>query len=67
MEEKKKIAFRQGLMVLIGLAALTGFEFWVALFGNVVVWLFIIALFKGGLIVQYFMHIASLWTEEEGH
>lgn len=67
MEEKKKAAFRLGVMVLIGLAALTGLEFWIALFDNVLVWLFIIALFKAGMIVQYFMHIASLWSEEEGH
>ena len=31
------------------------------------VFLFIIALLKAGIILQYFMHIRSLWTEEESH
>ena len=67
-QEKKAAAFRQGVIVLIVLAVLTAGEFFVArsLNGPVAI-LFIFAIFKAAPIMQYFMHMSSLWSEEEGH
>jgi caa(3)-type oxidase subunit IV len=61
----KKAAFRQITVVFIALAILTVVEFAVsqALDGAAIP-LFIIALLKAGLIVQFFMHIYRLWREE---
>jgi hypothetical protein len=61
-------AYRQGLYVLIGLAVLTVFEFAVAsILGGSTVFLFVLALAKAGLILQYYMHAESVWSEEEAH
>ncbi|MFQ5398470.1 MAG: cytochrome C oxidase subunit IV family protein [Anaerolineae bacterium] len=65
MNEKKSAALRQGLLVLIGLAVLTAVEFGISFLEFSTIALFIIALFKAGLILQYFMHVALLWSEEE--
>jgi TRAP-type C4-dicarboxylate transport system permease small subunit len=52
-------------MTLIILALLTAGEFWIssATHGSLV-FLFIIGLIKAGIILQYFMHVSSLWSEE---
>ncbi|MDX1613764.1 MAG: cytochrome C oxidase subunit IV family protein [Candidatus Promineifilaceae bacterium] len=66
VESKKQAAYRQGVYVFLGLVLLTALEFGVAVwFDGAAVPLFIIALLKTGLIVQYFMHIYRLWREEE--
>jgi heme/copper-type cytochrome/quinol oxidase subunit 4 len=64
MKEKKAAAFRQGIAVLVALAILTGIEYWVSIATGSVVFLFILALAKAGLILNYFMHMAKLWREE---
>ena len=52
----------------MALAVLTGLEFVVSgLTGGSPVFLFIIGLLKAGIILQYYMHVRSLWTEEESH
>ena len=62
----KKAAYRQILIVFIVLVVLTAVEFFVALnLDNPTVLLFIIALVKAGLVVQFFMHIYRLWRGEE--
>jgi cytochrome c oxidase subunit 4 len=68
VEDKKAAAYRQGLMVFIGLAILTIGEFFVsqATDGSAT-FLFIIALVKAGLIANFFMHIYRLWRTEEDH
>lgn len=63
---RRSAAYRLGVMVLIGLAILTGVEYGIAITVSSVVALVILGLFKAGLIVQYFMHVSSLWAEE-GH
>lgn len=64
----RKSAYRQGILVLLALAVLTGVEFWIAAAaGGSIVFLFILALAKAGLILQYYMHLGHLWTEEETH
>lgn len=65
VEQIKAAAYRQIIYVLLGLAALTIIEYIVSLAtdGSAPL-LFIIALIKTGLIVNYFMHIYRLWREE---
>jgi heme/copper-type cytochrome/quinol oxidase subunit 4 len=62
--ERKKAALRVGNIVLLVLALLTAVEFWVALVSGSAVFLFLIALVKAGVIVQFFMHVYRLWREE---
>jgi heme/copper-type cytochrome/quinol oxidase subunit 4 len=66
-QKKKAAAFRRGVMTFLILTVLTVVELWVssATAGSPAL-LFIIALAKAGLILWYFMHVASLWSEE-GH
>lgn len=66
METRKKADYRRNIYVFIALAILTLVEFYIAInLENPAVPLFIIALVKAGLIVQFFMHIYRLWREEE--
>jgi hypothetical protein len=53
--------------VLLGLAVLTAAEYWISFLETPNIALFIIALFKAGLILQTFMHINGLWASEEDH
>lgn len=64
MSEKKSAAYRLGLITLVLLAVLTIVEFFVAVYIESLVLLFIIAVVKAAIIVQNFMHIARLWREE---
>ena len=64
----RKAGYRQGVMVLIGLAVLTALEFVIAVIlqGSVSL-LFIVVLAKAGLILQYYMHVNSVWSDERAH
>ncbi len=65
MEDRKREAYRLGLMTLGILAVLTAVEYIIGVYvPNAAVWLIIIALIKAAAIVQNFMHIARLWREE---
>jgi heme/copper-type cytochrome/quinol oxidase subunit 4 len=64
----RSAAYRQGLYVLIGLAVLTALEFVIAsLLEGSTVFLFVLALAKAGLILQYYMHLDNVWSEGEAH
>ena len=64
----KKSIYQQGIIVAVVLAVLTGLEFLVAThLSSAVLLLVAMAVVKGALVVWYFMHIYSLWTEEEAH
>ena len=68
MEDKKAAAYRQGIMVFVGLAILTIAEFFVsAATDGSATFLLIIALLKAGIIANFFMHIYRLWRTEEDH
>ena len=68
MEESKRKAYNAGILVLVVLAILTGIEYFIALsLPSAVILLFIVALLKAAPIMQVFMHMSSLWSEEEGH
>ena len=67
MEAKKKALYRRGIIVLIVLAVLTAVEYYVAFLPTTATpALFVIAIIKAWVILQYFMHVSSLWSEE-GH
>lgn len=64
MSEAKTSAQRRGLIVFLALAVLTIIEYFIAVSLNSAVLLFIVALLKAALIVQFFMHVYRLWREE---
>lgn len=57
-------SYRKGLLVFLGLVMLTIIELAVAIATGSLVPLFILALAKAGLILNYFMHIRTVWSEE---
>lgn len=63
--QDKSSAFRQGLLIFIYLAVLTGLEFFVAITLDAVIVLIVIALVKAGLVLYYYMHIYKLNEEQE--
>lgn len=66
MEQKKKSALQQGIMVFLGLAVLTAVEYGISLIEFSTIALFVVSLMKAGLIINYFMHLTSLWSQEGG-
>jgi len=64
VDVQKKAAWRQGNIVIGVLALLTIVEFLIAIWQGTAVFLFIIALIKAALVVQFFMHAYRLWREE---
>lgn len=67
MKEKKKSAYLLGLYILIALAVFTAIEYYVSFLATTaIVALFIMALIKAWLILKYYMHVSTLWSEE-GH
>ena len=63
-QARRSAAYRQGFLVLVGLAVLTIVEYLIAVYLPSVVIILIINLGKAGLIVQYYMHVSRLWSEE---
>ncbi len=66
MNDKKKAAYRTGIIVFLILVALTAGEFYLASISGAVAGLLIIALIKAALIIRFFMHVNRLWAEQ-GH
>ena len=60
-------AYRTGVMVLLWLAFLTAIEFVANMIGASTVAMFLIAFIKAAIILQFFMHVSSLWVEGESH
>lgn len=61
----KKAAYRQGVMVGLGLLVLTLVEFFISQAEITSLSIFlIISLIKSAIVVQFFMHIYRLWREE---
>ncbi len=74
MSERKKPTaapktsiYRTGYFVAIVLAVLTVVEFYIALTFNNFAIMMLLGLVKAYFVVNYFMHIKSLWSEEESH
>ena len=66
MLERKSAAYPLIFRVFVILAVLTAVEYVLSQMNASAVFLFIIAVLKTGLIVNYFMHVYRLWREE-GH
>ncbi|MCC6166816.1 MAG: cytochrome C oxidase subunit IV family protein [Caldilineaceae bacterium] len=65
--ESRAAAYRFSATVALVLAVLTIVEFYAALHFNSTIVLFLLALFKAVAVINYFMHVSRLWTQEEGH
>ncbi len=65
METSKKNEWRTGLQVFLGLAALTGLEYWAGVSEWPPFMLWAIAILKAALVAWFFMHIRRL-TDPEG-
>jgi heme/copper-type cytochrome/quinol oxidase subunit 4 len=66
--KKSKGIYTQGIIVAIGLAVLTAIEYYVAISPwSSAILLLLLALVKGYLVVNYFMHISTLWSSDEEH
>jgi hypothetical protein len=59
--------YRTGILIVVALALLTVFEFWLAHVNSGVTFLMLIAAFKAILVVWFFMHVKRLWSAEGGH
>lgn len=68
MSDKRAAAYRASVTVGLVLAILTLVEYFAAVYlSSSVVILFLLALFKGVAVLNYFMHVTRLWRQEEGH
>lgn len=72
-ERKKAVAkpkagiYRSGYVVAIILAILTVVEYYIATHFNSFAIMMLLGLVKAYFVVNYFMHIKTLWSEEESH
>ena len=65
--KRKTAIYREGIIVVVILAILTLVEYFAAItppFGSFAI-LMILALLKAILVVHFFMHIRSVWSEDE--
>ena len=71
MDEKMKVTKQQELMQGVGvfaaLAILTAIEYFLGTGHAPAIFLWIIALMKGGLVLVYFMHISRAFRDQGGH
>ena len=67
MENSKSSELSRGVMIFVALAVLTALEYFLAISQVSSVMLWIIALFKAGLVVWFFMHVFRLFRSEGGH
>ncbi len=65
--KRKSAIYREGIIVAVVLAVLTIIEYYAAItpsFDSFAI-LMILALLKAVLVVNYFMHIRSVWSEDD--
>jgi heme/copper-type cytochrome/quinol oxidase subunit 4 len=67
MSGRRAAAYRLSATVALVLAVLTIVEYYVAIYTGSMVFLFILAIFKAVAVLQYFMHVSRLWSQEGGH
>ncbi len=68
MDKNKPMSeLRRGVMVFLALAILTTVEYVIGTNEAPTIFLWVIAIFKGALVLVYFMHIARLSGSEGGH
>ncbi len=65
---KKQFLYRRGLIVLIALIVLEIFDYFMAQWSNgSITILAVLALINAVLIIQYYMHVATLFSLEGDH
>jgi len=67
MNEKRSAAYRASVTVGLVLAVLSIIEYFAAIYLHSTVVIFLLALFKAVAVLNYFMHVSRLWTQQEGH
>jgi len=68
MEQKKAKAYRQGILVFVGLVILTLIEYVVGTNGGFLPAMVLLAIVKAGLVIWYYMHLRSVFRpDERGH
>ncbi|MEN4011178.1 MAG: cytochrome C oxidase subunit IV family protein [Bellilinea sp.] len=67
MDTNKKEELKRGVLVFVALAVLTVVEFFLGVNEVAAIFLWIVALLKGGLVLVYFMHISRVFRSEGGH
>lgn len=67
MEQKKSAALQRGVVILAILAALTIAEFVLATMTSLTLLLVLIAVIKAVIVIQYFMHLPRIFSNEGGH
>lgn len=68
MQTKKPLSeLSRGVLVFVTLAVLTAIEYFIGTHDSPAIFLWVIAIFKGSLVVVYFMHISRLSRSEGGH
>ncbi|HWQ04904.1 MAG TPA: cytochrome C oxidase subunit IV family protein [Longilinea sp.] len=63
---RKGLALRRGVIVFLALAVLTAVEFVAARSGVPSAILWIIAILKAALVINFFMHLSRLFQPDEG-
>ena len=67
-EAEKKFLYRRGLIVLIALIVLEIFDYFMAQWTNgSITILMVLALINAALIVQYYMHVHTVFSLEGDH
>ncbi|MBK9941887.1 MAG: cytochrome C oxidase subunit IV family protein [Kouleothrix sp.] len=68
MDNPKKAAdLRRGVVILVILAVFTIVEYILATQANVPLLLVLIAVIKAAIVLQYFMHLPRVFSEEGNH
>ena len=64
---KSSSGFAKGIIVALGLAALTVVEYFLALVTHSPTLLMLVALLKAVIVIWFFMHVYRLWRTEGSH
>lgn len=71
MQNSKTKEFRRGEIIMIVLAVLNVFEYWLAVNLDpstlLTVSMFALALIDAWMVVQYYMHLPRLFSDDGGH
>ncbi|GIV63727.1 MAG: cytochrome C oxidase subunit IV family protein [Chloroflexota bacterium] len=67
MQSKKLDELKRGVLVFLGLAVLTVIEYYLGTHEAAVIFLWVVALLKAGLVLVYFMHIGRIFRSEGEH
>lgn len=64
---KSSSPYTKGIIVAVGLAALTVVEYYLALVTSSPTLLLLVALLKAVIVIWFFMHVYRLWRTEGSH